>query len=163
MKSSKKAIPVAAVLACCLALSVPAAVAAQELDSSLAACLKAWGNHPFGKNPQFKVLGTSVTVFGIGNSTGDTVPTSSPSLVLINPIFNVMGGTTIDLLNPSGWYCIRTTLSLIGNARIRVHCKAQRAATSDGNTVLGNNGENREIKNLGATVVGTVNIERPCT
>ena len=162
MKLSKKTTPVAALLACVLALSAPMVACAQEVDSSIAACLKAWGNHPFGKNPQFKTLDTSVTVFGIGTNASDTAPTSSPSLVLINPIFNVMGASTIELLNPNGWYCLRSTVSLIGSVTIRAHCKAQLAATSDGKVVLGNNAENREIKNLGVTVMGSLSIERPC-
>jgi len=162
MKSSKKTTPIVALLAFCLALSVPTAVSAEEVDSSIAACLKAWGDHPFGKNPQFKALETSVKVFGIGNTIGDTEPTSSPSLVLINPIFNVMGVSAVELLNPNGWYCLRTTVSLLGKVSVRAHCKAQLAATSDGNTVRGNNSENRGIKDLGVTVVGTLSIERPC-
>ena len=163
MKSSKKTTPVVALLAFGLALSVPMVVSAQEVDSSIAACLKAWGDHPFGKNPQFKTLETSVKVFGIGKSTGDTDPTSSPSLVLINPIFNVMGESTIDLLNPNGWYCLRTTVSIVGGVRIRAHCKAQLAETSDGTTARSNNTENRGIKDLNVTVMGSVSIERPCS
>ena len=162
MESSKKTTSIVALAAFCLALSVPTVVSAQEVDSSIAACLKAWGNHPFGKNPQFKTLGTSVKVFGIGGNTGDTEPTSSPSLVLINPSFNVMGGSTIDLLNPNGWYCLRTTVSLMGRVNIRAHCKAQLASTSDGKTVLGNNSENRNLKDLTVTMIGSVSVERPC-
>ena len=162
MKSSKKTTPIVALLTFCLALSVPMVVSAQEVDSSIAACLKAWGDHPFGKNPQFKTLETSVKVFGIGKKTGDTEPTSSPSLVLINPIFNVMGESTIELLNPNGWYCLRTTVSIMGVMSIRAHCKAQLASTSDGKTVRSNNTENRKIKDQGVTVMGTLTIERPC-
>jgi hypothetical protein len=162
MKSSKKTDLIAALLAFCLTLSVPMGVSAQELDSSIAACLKTWGTHPFGKSPQFKTLDTSVKVFGIGTKANDTEATSSPSLVLVNPIVNVMGESTIELLNPNGWYCLRTTLSLLGRVSIRAHCKAQLAATSDGKTVLGNNTENREIKNIGVTVMGAISIERPC-
>ena len=162
MKSSKKTTPIVALLAFCLALSVPMLVSAQEVDSPIAACLKAWGDHPFGTNPQFKTLATSVKVFGIGNKTGDTEPTSSPSLVLINPIFNVMGESTIELLNPNGWYCLRTTVSVMGVVSIRAHCKAQLASTSDGKTVRGNNTENRKIKDQGVTVMGSISIERPC-
>ena len=161
MESSKKTTLVVA-LAACLALSVPMVVSAEEVDSSIAACLKVWGNHPFGKNPQFKTLATSVKMFGIGSNNVDTAPTSSPSLVLVNPIFNVMGTTSVDLLNPNGWYCLRTAVSLIGGVSIRAHCKAHLAATSDGITVLGNNTENRAIKDLGATVMGGVSVERPC-
>ena len=162
MKLSKKTTPIIALLAFCLALSVPIAVSAQELDSAIAGCLKAWDDHPFGKTPQFKTLETSIKVFGIGNSIGDTEPTSSPSLVLINPIFNVMGESTIELLNPNGWYCLRTTVSVLGGVKIRAHCKAQLAATSDGHTARGNNTENRAIKDLNVTVMGSVSIERPC-
>ena len=160
MKSSKKTAPMLALLAFCLALSFP--VSAREVDSSIDACLKAWGNHPFGKTPQFKTLATSVKVFGIGKETGDTEPTSSPSLVLINPSFNVMGGSTIELLNPNGWYCLRTALTVMGRVSIRAHCKAQLASTSAGTTVLGNNSENRNVKDIAVTAMGSVSVERPC-
>jgi hypothetical protein len=150
-------------LAICLALSFPMGVSAQEVDSSIAACLKVWGDHPFGKNPHFKTLDTSVKVFGIGTSTGDTGATSSPSLVLINPTYNLMGGSTIDLMNPNGWYCLRTTVSILGEVSIRAHCKAQLAAASDGKALRGNNTENRAIKDLNVTVIGDVSIERPCS
>ncbi|MGP1676264.1 MAG: hypothetical protein ACTS6J_03815 [Burkholderiales bacterium] len=162
MKSSKKTTPIVALLAFCLALSFPMLVSAREVDSSIAACLAAWGDHPFGKTPRFKTLETSVKVFGIGRETGDTAPTSSPSLVLIKPSFNVMGGSTIELLNPNGWYCLRTTVSVMGRVSIRVNCKAQLAMTSDGKTVLGNNRENRGIRDIGVTSMGSISVERPC-
>jgi len=163
MNSSKKTAPIVALLASCLALSFPMAVSAGEVDSPIAACLKAWGNHPFGKTPSFKTLETSVKVFGIGRVSGDTGRTSSPSLVLIEPSFNLMGGSTIELLNPNGWYCLRTTVSIMGTLSIRAHCKAQLAATSAGTTALGNNSENRNIKDIAVTTMGTVSIERPCS
>ena len=162
MKSSKKTAHIVALVAFGLALSLPTAVSARELDSSISACLKAWGDHPFGEAPQFKTLGTSVKVFGIGKETADIEATSSPSLVLINPSFNVMGGSTMKLLNPNGWYCLRTTVSVIGGVSIRAHCKARLASTSDGNTVLGNLGENRNIKDLTVTMMGSVAVDRPC-
>lgn len=162
MKLSKKTAPTVFLLAFCLALSLPMVVSAREVDSSIAACLEVWGDHPFGKTPQFKTLETSVKVFGIGRETGDTEPTSSPSLVLIDPSFNVMGGSTIELLNPNGWYCLRTTVSIIGRVSIRAHCKAQLASTSAGTTVLGNNSENRNIKDITVTAMGSVSVERPC-
>ncbi len=162
MKSSKKTVLNVALLASCLALSLPMPAAASEVDSSIAACLKAWGDHPFGKTPQYKTLGTSVRVFGIGTEAADTQPTSSPSLVLINPSVNLMGVSTIELLNPVGWYCMRTTTSIMGTVNIRAHCKARLAATSDGNTVLGNKGENRSLKDISLTALGSVSVERPC-
>lgn len=162
MRSSKWTAPVFALLAFCLALSFPQPVSAREVDSSIAACLKAWGEHPFGETPQFKTYATSVKIFGIGTETGDTEPTNSPSLVLINPSFNIMGGSTVELLNPNGWYCLRTTVSIMGRVNIRAHCKARLAATSGGATVLGNLGENRKIKDITVTVMSSIAIERPC-
>lgn len=162
MKSSTKTTPIAALLAFCLALSFPTVVSASEVDSSIAACLKAWGDQPFGKTPQFRTLGTSVKVFGIGGETADTEPTSSPTLVLINPSFNVMGESTIELLNPNGWYCLRTTVSIMGRVTIRAHCKAHLAATSAGATVVADNGENRHLKDITVTSIGSISIERPC-
>lgn len=163
MKSPNKFIPIAVLLALGLALSGPLPVSAEERNGPIAACLKAWGDHPFGKNPQFKTLGPSVKVFGMGTSIGDTERTNSPVLVLVEPIVNVMGESTIELSNPNGWYCLRTTVSVIGSVNIRANCKAQLAETSDGNAVPANSSGNRALKDLNVTVVGSVSIERPCT
>ena len=95
MHTSKGIAPGAALLVLCLALPAPGMAVAQEIDSSTAARLKAWGTHPFGGNPQFKTLQTSVKVFGIGKNTSDAEATDGPSLVLINPGVNVMGGAVI--------------------------------------------------------------------
>ena len=139
----------------CLLLPAPMVVSAKEVNGSIAVCLKAWGTHPFGQNPQFKTLQTSVKVFGIGKNTSDTEVTNSPSLVLINPVVNVMGGTTIELLNPNGWYCLRSTVNVMGGMNIRAHCKTHLASASDGTTVMGNNSENK-----GVTVMGSTNVAR---
>jgi hypothetical protein len=162
MKLSKKTTHIVVLLATCLTLSYPTVVSAKEADSPIPACLKAWRDHPFGEAPQFKSLEGSLTVFGVGRKTGDTEPTSTPSLVLIEPSFNAMGGSTIELLNPNGWYCMRTMLSIMGTLSIRAHCKARLAATSAGSTAVGNNTENRNIKDLAVTSIGTVAVERPC-
>ena len=164
MKSTNKTAPVAALLALCLALPLSTPVSAgDQVDDSIASCLQAWGTHPFGKTPQFKTLGTSVKVFGIGKDTGDTESTSSPSLVLINPSLNLMGGSTIELLNPNGWYCMRTTVSIMGNVNLRAHCKAHLAMTSAGITVLGNNSGSRSFKDMTVTTMGALSVERPCS
>ena len=152
MKSARTTAPIAVL---CLLLSAPAAVSAQQVDSSIAACLKAWGKHPFGNNPTFKTLSTSVKVFGIGKSTSDTEVTSSPTLILVNPGVNVMGGTVIELLNPNGWYCLRATVNVMGGLNLRAHCRAHLASSTDGATVMGNNAENK-----GVTVMGSTNVER---
>ena len=146
---------IAPCLAVGLTLFVPIPASAQPVDSSIAACLKAWGKHPFGNNPQFKTLQTSVKVFGIGSNTRDSEVTSSPALILINPGVNVMGGSNIELLNPNGWYCLRATVNVMGGLNIRAHCKAQLASASDGTTVIGNSSENK-----GVTVMGSTNVAR---
>ena len=155
MKSSKSSAAIATLFVFCLALSAPAVVSAQEVDRSIAACLNAWGTHPFGKNPQFKTLQTSVKVFGVGKNTSDSERTNAPSLVLVNPGVNVMGGARLELLNPNGWYCLRATVNVMGGLKIRAHCKARLASTSDGTTVIGNNSENK-----GVTVLGSTSVER---
>lgn len=131
------------------------AVAAEEVDSSVSSCLKAWGKHPFGKNPQYKTLSTSVKVFGIGRDTIDAEPTSKPVLVLINPSVNVAGGTTIQTLNPNGWYCFRTTVSVMGGMTIKAHCKSHLATTS-GDVLAVGKGEGDN----GITVMGSTKVER---
>ena len=131
------------------------AVAAEEVDSSVSSCLKAWGKHPFGKNPQYKTLSTSVKVFGIGRDTIDAEPTSKPALVLVNPSVNVAGGTTIQTLNPNGWYCFRTTVSVMGGMTIKAHCKSHLATTSGDVLEVSNTSEDN-----GVTVMGSTKVER---
>ena len=155
MKSSKRLMLVVPMVAFCMALTTPIVASAQEVDSSVAACLKAWGKHPFGGKPSYKTLQTSVKVFGIGKGTSDSEVTSLPALVLLNPGVNVMGGSTIELLNPNGWYCLKKTVNVMGGMNIRAHCKAHLASASDGTTVLGNSNENK-----GVTVMGSTNVER---
>ena len=90
-------------------LLAPVAVPAQSPDPSIATCLKAWGKHPFGGNPPYKTLATSVKVFGIGRATADTEVTSAPTLVLVSAGVNVMGGSTVERLIPmAGTACART-------------------------------------------------------
>jgi hypothetical protein len=127
---------------------------ATEIDGSIANCLKAWGTHPFGTNPSYKTLATSVKVFGIGENPKDSEVTNSPSLVLVNPGVNVMGGTTIELLNPNGWYCLRSNVNVMGGMTLKVHCKAHLASATEGVTVLGSNSDKKSI-----TVMGSTNIE----
>ena len=80
MRSSKTTARAATLLVFCLALAAPIVASAQEVDPSIAACLKAWGSNPFGKNPQYKTLQTAVKVFGVGKNTSDTERTSSPEI-----------------------------------------------------------------------------------
>lgn len=135
--------------------AMASAVAADEVDSPVSSCLKAWGKHPFGQNPQYKTLSTSVKVFGIGPDTIDAEPTSRPALVLVNPSVNVAGGAEIQVLNPNGWYCFRTTVSVMGGLTIKAHCKAHLATTSGDVLAVGNTADEK-----GITVMGSTQVER---
>ncbi len=128
---------------------------AQEVDSNITACLKAWGKHPFGNNPQYKTMQVSVKVFGIGAPSADRETTSKPALVLVQPGVNVMGGSTVELLNPNGWYCLKTNVNVMGGLTIRAACGAKLASTHDGTTVMSNNEDNKAV-----TVMGSTQIER---
>jgi hypothetical protein len=140
--------------AICLSLMFPVSASAQA-DPSIAACLKAWGQHPFGNNPQYKTLQTSVKVFGVGTGASDSEATSSPALILVNAGVNVMGGSTTELLNPNGWYCLKSTVNVMGGLNIRAHCRAHLASAKDGTTVMGSSNESK-----GVTVMGSTNVER---
>lgn len=132
---------------------------ATEVDESISGCLKAWGKHPFGNNPEYKTLAASVKVFGIGQSTTDSEFTNSPSLVLVNPGVNVMGGTTIELLNPNGWYCLRNNVNVMGGLSIRAHCKAHLASATEGVTVLGSSSDIKSTTVMGSTQIELVDCK----
>jgi len=156
MKSAKLLITC---LTVCSALMMIGVAYAEDADSSIESCLRAWGKHPFGNNPRFKTLATSVKVFGVGQSTGDTERTETPTLVLVNPGVNVLGDTTLELLNPNGWYCFRSNVNVIGNLRIRADCRAHLASASDGVTVLGSDQADKSVTVLGTTRVELVDCE----
>lgn len=130
--------------------------AAQTQDESSVAldnCLKAWGKHPFGEHPKYRTLPVNVKVFGIGNPNVDTVKTSGPDLVLVKAGVNVMGGTTVDLQNPNGWYCFVTNVNVMGKMKIKAACTAHLAQSHDGVTVMGGDSTNKSVTVMGKTVV----------
>ena len=144
---------------CLVIFSSPMAAeiaSAEEPDSSIASCLQAWGEHPFGTSPKYQTMGTSVKVFGIGKQSADTQRTETPSLVLVNPGVNVMGDTTVELLNPNGWYCFRSKVNVMGNLNIRADCKAHLASAHDGVAVLGSDRNDKSVTVLGNTHVELV-------
>ncbi|MEP6833308.1 MAG: hypothetical protein ABJB74_07930 [Gemmatimonas sp.] len=135
---------------------VTRSVAAQGDDDSSVAidnCLKAWGKHPFGDHPKFRSLPVTVSVFGIGTPNVDTIKTNGPDLVLVNAGVNVMGGTTVDLQNPNGWYCFVTNVNVMGKLKIKAACTAHLAQSHDGVTVLGGDSTNKSVTVMGKTVV----------
>lgn len=132
-------------------------VAAQEVDENIQACLKAFGEHPFTANPPFKTLAVSVKVFGIGKDTIDDEITDKPALVFIKPGVNVMGGNLIDLRNPQGWYCMRTSVNVMGGLNIKLACNARFVVMSEETSVMSNSPDNK-----GITVMGSTTVERDC-
>jgi len=129
---------------------------AQADSPALEACFRAWGdNHPFGSRPTYRTLATSVKVFGRGPSTADREVTDTPALILVNPGVNVMGASEIQLLNPNGWYCLRSAVNVMGGMDIKLHCRARLASASGGTTVWG--GDNAA---KGVTVMGAITVER---
>ncbi|MDD1644672.1 MAG: hypothetical protein LUQ29_15590, partial [Methylococcaceae bacterium] len=78
------------------------------------------------------------------------------SLVLVNPEVNIMGGTTIELLNPNGWYCFRSNINVMGSLSIRAHCKAHLASAKEGVTALGSNSGNKSVTIMGSTQIELV-------
>ena len=125
---------------------------ASEDDDSIALCLKSWDAHPFGKTPQYKTLKVPVKVFGMGGDPSDTTATETPSLVLVNLGLNVGSKSTYELLNPNGWYCLKTSATIMGEVTIKAHCKAQLASTSTGVAVMGSGDK-------GVTVMGSTEVK----
>ena len=138
-----------------ISLAMPA-LPASEYDGYIGSCLNAWGEHPFGKNPRYRTLSSSVKVFGIGQNIDDLTPTRKPELVLVDTGVNVLGGSTMQLLNPNGWYCFISNVNVLGGLTIRMHCKAHLASSSNGMTVLGGDPSNKSVTVLGATNVEVV-------
>ena len=142
--------------------TVQPAAAQQDDDSSVAIenCLKAWGNHPFGTHPKYRSLPVTVKVFGIGTPTIDSVQTAGPDLVLVKAGVNVMGGTTIDLRNPNGWYCFVTNVNVMGKMKIKAPCTAHLAQSHDGVTVMGADSANKSVTIMGKTEIELVGCDK---
>lgn len=137
------------------ALSVNTATAQTQDESSVAIdnCLKAWGKTPFGEHPKYRTMPVSVKVFGVGSANVDSMKTDTPELVLIKAGVNVMGGTTVDLRNPNGWYCFVTNVNVMGKMKIKAACTAHLAQSHDGVTVMGGDTENKSVTVMGKTEV----------
>lgn len=152
MKQPHIALLALALLASTLGTST---VVAQQGEESVAIdnCLIAWGKHPFGEHPKFRSMPVAVKVFGIGNANIDSVQTTEPALVLVKAGVNVMGGTTVDLRNPNGWYCFVTNVNVMGKMTIKAPCTAHLAQSHDGVTVLGADADNKSVTVMGKTEV----------
>jgi hypothetical protein len=131
-----------------------------EYWPAVKACLEAWGDtHPFKDDSKlrFRVLETSVKVFGIGDDISDKDETDDPQLILVRPGVNVMGKLTFHLMNPKGWYCFEKNVTVMAKSEITVACTAQVASAGPGATVLGSSPGKG-----GTTVMGKTTFERTC-
>ena len=145
------------VLICCLLLIPTLGWSIEGGDrDTLRACLKSWGQHPFVEgNLDYRTIAPSVSVFGIGASVQDDRETKQPELVLVKPSVSVFSRSTIKLLNPQGWYCLKGKVAVFSSVDIQIDCRANLASSSDGATVLGSN-DRRD----GVTVFGNSNVYR---
>ena len=133
---------------------------AGKYDKNVKECLKHWGKTPFNKkNPKYRTVSTSVNVFGAGKDIVEDKKTSGPELVLIKPSVNVLGKTKMKLLNPNGWYCMKSNTNVLGKAVIELHCNAKMAVASTGATVLGGD-DGEDSGQQGTTVLGKTKIKR---
>ena len=139
-----------------LLLLIPAFASATDADE-IRDCLNHWQEHPFkGAHPKFRVLSAQVKVMGIGGETGDEAKSDKPELVLVKPNVTVMSKSTLRLMNPNGWYCMKGKVSVMGKSEIQLHCKAKLASSNSGAVVMGS-----DDANTGAvTVMGKTRVIR---
>jgi hypothetical protein len=131
-----------------------------EYWPAVKACLEVWGDtHPFkdDSKTRFRILDTSVKVFGIGADISDTDETNDPQLILVRPGVNVMGKLTFHLMNPKGWYCFEKNVTVMAKSEVTVACTAQVASAGPGATVMGSSPGKG-----GTTVMGKTTFERKC-
>ena len=134
-------------------------IALADDQKALDECIASWGkSSPFPKGTHADgVIATGVKVFGIGrSSTGDDPVTRKPRLVLVRPAVNVMGGSSIRLANPHGWYCFRSNVTVMGRMTIEAHCDAHIASAREEGTTVGAADES----NKGVAVFGALRISR---
>lgn len=127
-------------------------------DAAIARCLSVWRDHPFGVNPSYRVLSTTVRVMGMGSreNVEDRV-TDVPELVLVEPSVNVMTKTTTVLKNPNGWYCFAENVGVMAKLVFDAHCTANLADSRSGAIVMG-----RSSTNGGVIVMGNAEVRRDC-
>lgn len=139
-----------------LVLALSGAAFATDLEE-VQTCLANWKDHPFKtEKPEFRVISAKVRVMGIGDELADLKETSKPELVLIKPNVTVMSKSTLRLMNPNGWYCVKGKVAVMGKAETQLHCKAHMTTSDTGATVLGSADE----ESGGVTVLGSSKVTR---
>ena len=124
-------------------------------------CLGAWPENPFRNDdpPRYTVLGGSVSVVGIGGDVVDDVVTADPQLVLVKPAVNVLTKGRFRLMNPNGWYCFESAVTVLAKSEITAHCKAHLTSSIQGVAVAGGNTGAEGVTVLGKAVVKRVGCE----
>jgi len=138
------------------------AKAVSESDA-IKGCFAAWGEHPFriAEEQPVTVLSPSVNVLGVGEEATDETETDQPQLVLVKPSVNVLTKTNFRLMNPNGWYCFASNVTVLAKSEITAHCRAHLASSRDGVTVAGSNRGTEGVTVLGKAVVRRVGCEAP--
>ena len=67
-----------------------------------------------------------------------------------------MGKSTIRLVNPNGWYCFRSNVTVAGAIHIEAHCNAHLASAKEDGTSVGAVDES----NKGVAVFGALRVSR---
>ena len=125
-------------------------------ETAITKCLAAWGKHPFkGKNPSYRTLRNHGKNHGYRERCGRQRTTSKPELILIKPAVNVMTKTAFRLLNPNGWYCFASNVTVMGVSAITAACSTHLASAHDGVAVAGSNTDTE-----GVTVLGKAEVTR---
>lgn len=143
-----------------LCLACGSAFAATDKEE-VQTCLKNWKDHPFkGKDPEFRVIGSKVKVMGMGDEMVDGQKTEKAELVFVKPTVNVMSKSVIHLLNPNGWYCLKSNVAVMGKTEIQIDCKAKLASATTGATVLGKDDtDNGNVTVMGKNTITKVNCQ----
>jgi hypothetical protein len=96
-------------------------------DGDIARCLAKLGDHPFGKDPEYRKIAASVQILGSGDAVVDRAKTAEPELVLITAAIAVLGKASYQLLNPNGWYCMKVDVNVMADTTVRLACGAHLA------------------------------------
>lgn len=124
-------------------------------------CLGTWPDNPFKGDdpPRYKVLGASVNVLGMGGTVADETSTPDPQLVLLKPAVNVLTKGRFRLMNPNGWYCFESAVTVLAKSEITLHCTAHLASSVDGVAVGGANKGADAVTVFGKAVVKRVGCD----
>jgi hypothetical protein len=124
-------------------------------------CLGTWPNNPFRSDEpaHYKVIGGSVSVLGIGGEVVDEKTTSEPQLVLVKPSVNVLTKGQFRLMNPNGWYCLESAVTVLAKSEITAACGAHIASSINGVTVGAENKGADGVTVFGKEVVRRIGCE----